>query len=137
MGRLVLLVHSSSGHYGADRQLQLIATGLDPDRYTPLVVLPEEGPLADDLRAGGIEVVARRRAVLRRQHAHPIGLGALATAAARDARELSRLVRDRKVVLVHSNTSVVLGGAAAAAIARVPHVWHVREIYARFARLWP
>ncbi len=29
----VLLLHSSSGRYGADRQLALIATGLDRDRY--------------------------------------------------------------------------------------------------------
>jgi glycosyltransferase involved in cell wall biosynthesis len=38
---------------------------------------------------------------------------------------------------VHSNTSVVLGGAAAAAAAGVPHVWHVREIYSGWGRLWP
>jgi len=38
---------------------------------------------------------------------------------------------------VHTNTSVTLGGAAAARIARVPHVWHVREIYAGFDRWWP
>lgn len=137
MRRLVLLVHSSSGHYGADRQLQLIATGLDPDRYTPLVLLPEEGVLAEDLRAAGVEVEVRRLAVLRRQLAHPVGLARLAADAARDAAELSRLIRSREVALVHSNTSVVLGGAAAAQLARVPHVWHVREIYERFARLWP
>jgi glycosyltransferase involved in cell wall biosynthesis len=40
------------------------------------------------------------------------------------------------VALVHSNTSVVLAGAAAAALAGVPHVWHVREIYTRFGRAW-
>jgi glycosyltransferase involved in cell wall biosynthesis len=32
---------------------------------------------------------------------------------------------------------VTLGGAAAARIARVPHVWHVREIFAGFERWWP
>ena len=58
-------------------------------------------------------------------------------AAARDARELGRLIRARGLALVHSNTSVVLGGAAAAALARVPHLWHVREIYSRFGRVWP
>jgi glycosyltransferase involved in cell wall biosynthesis len=100
-------------------------------------VLPEEGPLANDLRATGIEVQVRRLAVLRREHAHPTGVGALAAAAARDARELGRLSRIRGVALVHSNTSVTLGGAAAARLARLPHVWHVREIYSRFARLWP
>ena len=33
--------------------------------------------------------------------------------------------------------SVVLSGAVAAAAARVPHVWHVRELYGRYATLWP
>jgi glycosyltransferase involved in cell wall biosynthesis len=47
------------------------------------------------------------------------------------------MIRERAVAIVHSNTSVILGGAAAAAAARVPHVWHVREIYDRFGRVWP
>jgi glycosyltransferase involved in cell wall biosynthesis len=38
---------------------------------------------------------------------------------------------------VHTNTSVTLGGAAAARIAGIPHVWHVREIYAGFERWFP
>jgi glycosyltransferase involved in cell wall biosynthesis len=41
------------------------------------------------------------------------------------------------VAIVHSNTSVVLGGASAARLTGVPHVWHVREIYARYGAVWP
>jgi glycosyltransferase involved in cell wall biosynthesis len=133
----VLFVHSSSGRYGADRQLHLLASALDRARYAPLVVLPAEGPLADDLRAAGVEVLVRRLSVIRRELANARGISAVALAAARDAVALGRLVRRRRVVLVHSNTSVVLGGATAAATARVPHVWHVREIYSRFGRIWP
>jgi glycosyltransferase involved in cell wall biosynthesis len=47
------------------------------------------------------------------------------------------MARTRGVALVHTNTSVTLGGAAAARIAGVPHVWHVREIYAGFERWFP
>jgi glycosyltransferase involved in cell wall biosynthesis len=65
------------------------------------------------------------------------GLAAIGGAIARDAGGLARLARARGVALVHTNTSVTLGGVAAARIARVPHVWHVREIYAGFERLWP
>jgi glycosyltransferase involved in cell wall biosynthesis len=133
----VLLLHSSSGRYGADRQLLLIASRLDPGRYRPLVVLPEPGPLADDLRDAGIEVRVQGLSVLRREHATAGGTASVAAALARDAAVLGTLVRRRRVALVHSNTSVVLGGAAAASLGRVPHVWHVREIYARFGRLWP
>jgi glycosyltransferase involved in cell wall biosynthesis len=32
---------------------------------------------------------------------------------------------------------VVLGGASAARLTGVPHVWHVREIYARYGAVWP
>lgn len=134
----VLLLHSSSGRYGADRQLALIAAGLDPDRYRPLVVLPARGELAAELERAGVEVMIRPGlGVLRREHVHPRGLAALAAASAGDAAALGAVIRRRRVSLVHSNTSVVLGGAAAAGAARVPHVWHVREIYTRFGRAWP
>lgn len=133
----VLLVHSSSGRYGADRQLRLIATGLDPARYRPLVVLPAEGPLGGDLRGDGVEVLVRPLSVLRREHASPSGVARMAATAARDVIALGALIRRRGVALVHSNTSVILGGAAAARITGVPHLWHVREIYVRFGRLWP
>lgn len=135
--RTVLYVHSSAGRYGADRQLLLMAGGLDPSRYRPLVVLPEAGELAGDLRGAGVEVHVRPLAVLRRALMSPRGLAGVSAAWAADARALHSLVRARRVDLVHSNTSVTLGGAAAARLARVPHVWHVREIFTGFERQWP
>jgi glycosyltransferase involved in cell wall biosynthesis len=89
------------------------------------------------LRSRGVEVIERELAVIRRGLGSPRPLAALTAALARDAAALTGLVRRREVALIHSNTSVVLGGAVAAAAARIPHVWHVREIYARYARMWP
>lgn len=103
----------------------------------PLVVLPEEGELAGDLRAAGVEVIVRRLAVLRRSMLSVTGVAGTAAAWAGDGATLARLARARDVALVHSNTSVTLGGAPAARLAGVPHVWHVREIYADFARGFP
>jgi glycosyltransferase involved in cell wall biosynthesis len=116
-----------------------MAAGLDRSRYTPLVVLPDEGDLATDLREGGVEVLVRPIAVVRRALVTPRGLAAIAGAAARDAAALRKLVLARDIALVHSNTSVILSGAAAAAAARIPHLWHVREIYtgSDFERAWP
>jgi glycosyltransferase involved in cell wall biosynthesis len=129
-------VHSSSGRYGANRQLLLVASGLDRARYEPIVVLPEDGPLASDLGDAGVEVLTRPLSVIRRQNLNPTGLLRTLAGTASDAVALGSLIRHREVALVHSNTSVVLGGAAAAARARIPHVWQVREIYTSFARLW-
>ncbi len=100
-------------------------------------MLPDRGELVDELERAGVEVLARPLSVLRRELMNPAGLASVTRALARDARSLRALIHRRGVALVHSNTSVVLGGAAAAAAARVPHVWHVREIYSRFGRAWP
>ena len=136
--RTVLYVHSSAGRYGADRQLALLVSHLDPDRYRAVAVLPHDGPLVGELSAAGAEVDVRPGlAVLRRGLFTPSGLARVLARAAADARALARLARRRGVRLVHTNTSVTLGGAAAARAARLPHVWHVREIYADFARWWP
>jgi glycosyltransferase involved in cell wall biosynthesis len=136
--RTVLYVHSSAGRYGADRQLALLASNLDPERYRAVVVLPDEGPLAGDLRDAGAEVHVRPRlAVLRRALFTPAGVARVIARAAADARGLARLARARGARVVHSNTSVTLGGASAARAAGLPHVWHVREIYADFPRWWP
>lgn len=96
-----------------------------------------DGDLRADLQAAGVEVLVRPLAVLRRAALTPGGLARIGGALARDAGGLARLARRRRVALVHTNTSVTLGGAAAARAAGLPHVWHVREIYAGFERFWP
>jgi glycosyltransferase involved in cell wall biosynthesis len=134
--RPVLFLHSSAGRYGADNQLLHLATGLDPARYAPLVVLPFAGELSERLGAAGVEVLVRPLAVLRRGEMGPRDLLRTAAATRADRAELGELIRSRAVALVHSNTSVVLGGAPAARAAGIPHVWHVRELYGGF-RAWP
>jgi glycosyltransferase involved in cell wall biosynthesis len=100
-------------------------------------VLPSRGELGADLEADGVEVLVRPLSAIRRSLLTPAGAAGVAGAAVRDSLALGALIRRRRVALVHSNTSVVLGGAGAAALARIPHVWHVREIYSRFGRAWP
>lgn len=139
MARTVLFLHSSAGRYGADVQLLVLAGGLDPGRYRALAVLPERGELGPLLEEAGVEVATRPLAVLRRSRPAPL---ATARRLAADRRELGRLAHERGAALVHSNTSVVLGGHAAARAAGAPHVQHVREIYAGAggpvaAALWP
>ncbi len=100
-------------------------------------MLPDHGELAADLRAAGIEVLVRPLAVLRRAVMSPRGISRVVAAWAADAGGLGRLARARDVALVHTNTSVTLGGAAAARVAGIPHAWHVREIYTGFERWFP
>ena len=98
-------------------------------------MLPERGELAPLLEVVGAEVVVHPLAVLRRGLLAPRGLLELRERLQDDARELRRLARERNAALVHSNTSVVLAGGSLG----VPHLQHVREIYAGAgpALLWP
>lgn len=135
--RRVLYLHSSAGHYGADRQLALLAGGLDRSRYRPLALLPFEGPLADDLRAADVEVFTGALAVLRREHMTPRGIGELLLATSRQRPNLERMLRAQRIDLVHANTSVMLGFRSAAHRAGARTVVHVREIYPQTPVAWP
>jgi glycosyltransferase involved in cell wall biosynthesis len=89
-----------------------MATGLDSSRFRAVCALPFEGPLADDLRAAGVEVVIRPLPVLRRA----------------DPRDLLRRWPRMRTDIVHANTSVILARA---------DVVHVREMYPRWPVAWP
>jgi glycosyltransferase involved in cell wall biosynthesis len=98
-------------------------------------VLPERGDLAERLEDAGVSVVVHPLAVLRRRLLSPSGVARLFIKRRRDGRVLSRLADGCAVV--HSNTSVVLWRPRG-----IPHVVHVREIYAgaaggMAARAWP
>ena len=129
----VLFVHSSAGHYGADRQLRLLATSVGDAR----VLLPFEGPLAADLRAQGIEVFTGPLAVLRREHLTVHGLATLGREIARQAPHLERFLRAQRIDVVHANTSVILGLRRPATRAGARLVTHVREIYPPVPLAWP
>ncbi len=96
-----------------------------------------DGELREDLCAAGVEVLVRPLSVMRRAAMSPAGLASVAATLARDGGGLARLARRRDVALIHTNTSVTLGGSAASRVARIPHVWHLREIYTGFERYWP
>ena len=125
----MLFLGGSSGGYGADRQLELLATGLDPARYRPLVVLPERGELGGRLDGAGIETVISPLAVIRRQLLQGRGVAATSALLRRNVRELGGLARRRRVSIVHSNSSLILAGQGVAKRAGAAHVLHVREIY--------
>jgi glycosyltransferase involved in cell wall biosynthesis len=142
VARTVLFLHSSAGLYGADRQLLTLASGLDRSRFTPVAVLPEQGPLAPLLEKAGVKLEFQPLAVLRRTLASPGGAASTVARVARDRMALGRLAKRHSAALIHSNTSVVLAGGPAARRAGVPHVVHVREIYEGAAgkgaeALWP
>ncbi len=124
----ILVIHQSAELYGSDRSLLELFAGLDRNRFSLVVCLPEHGPLEDALRAQGLEVHVMPLIKVSRSLFSPRGLFRLPGDVVRALRALGRVVQGRRIDLVYTNTLAVLAGAFWARLRGVPHVWHVREI---------
>jgi glycosyltransferase involved in cell wall biosynthesis len=124
----ILFVHQSADMYGSDKVLLSLVEGLDRVRFRPVVMLPCEGPLKEALQEGGIEVHVVPLVRIGRSTLSLVGLARLPWEIGQSLRTMSRLLKGRKISIVHSNTLAVLSGALWAKWKRVPHIWHVHEM---------
>ncbi len=125
----VLFTHQAADMYGSDKVLLYLAFALKQrGTFWPIVVLPQNGPLFDALAQAGVEVHVSEVAKISRSVLSISGMGRLAGMVWRSTRDIDRIVGERRIALVHSNTLAVLAGAAWAWRRAVPHVWHVHEI---------
>lgn len=101
---------------------------------TPLVILGEDGPLRGRLEAGGVEVLvlplAERTGTLRRDRVGTRLPLSAAIDVARYVWRLRRVLRERGVEVVHTNSlKACLYGGVAGRLAGLPVVWHARDRY--------
>ena len=134
--RRVLFLNGGADLYGADWVFFHAVTGLDPERFEPLVVLNNDGPLGERLRECGIEVRTARLGILRRRHLTVGGMLNRAWQVGRAARALAAQIRRERVDVVYSNTCNVAAGALAAGLTRRLHVLHLQEILVSPALAW-
>jgi glycosyltransferase involved in cell wall biosynthesis len=124
----LLILHGSSDLYGASKILLVTVQLLLKKGYKPLVVLGHHGPLADKLLEAGAEVTYVRLGILRRKYKTPAGILNRLFVLLKAYRSLRRLISERQIDIVYSNTTAVLAGALAARSKGVKHVWHIHEI---------
>lgn len=123
----ILFVNSTSEIGGADVDLLEICRCLDRRRFSPIVVLPYEGPLSPEFEAAGVRMVycdtapVKRFRRVREIVGYPCRL--LWTVVT-----LWRLIRQEGIHIVHVNTAVLPAAGYAARLAGAFCVWHVREI---------
>jgi glycosyltransferase involved in cell wall biosynthesis len=132
--RTILFFDHTAQWSGGEIALYNLLTHLDRARYTPLVLLASEGPLAERLCAAGIETLVwpLSRSVIEARK-DSLGTGTLlkvrqAGLCLGYAARLARLARQRRVALIHCNSlkSDLIGGLAARLAGR-PCLWHVRD----------
>jgi len=132
----ILYVHSSADLYGSDRCLLDLVRNLDRDRFRPMVVLPYRGMLSEEFERAGVRVIHSDPWVLRKVLFRTKKFHGYFMSLPSNVKAIMRVIKEEKVSLVHSNTGVVLGGALAAKLCGIPHIWHLREFFSDFPFLW-
>jgi len=127
----ILLLHSSSDSYGASKIFLQTAKLLKNKGHQLLVVLPQEGPLKQQMEAMGIEVVLLNLAVLRRKYFNLAGIINRYQKWKSAVRILGGLVKEQEIDTIYSNTAAVLVGGYIAKKYRIRHIWHIHEIIDR------
>ena len=126
MRHCVLYVTPWADLYGSSQYLYEMVTRLDRDHYAPLVVLGHQGPLSEKLREANVPSYPKALSVLNRKHriseVVPFFRDFLP-----GTLFILQLIRRYRVALVHTNTCHILSGAFAAALAGIPHLWHIHE----------
>ena len=117
---------------GAERCLLPWASGLDRDRFDPVVVVPRGGPLVGLLQKNGVAV---RQSPFRLWAAYNTGTPAKCHLFRKDfsvrAQRLADLIDREQADVVISNSMALLEGAYASRIAGRPHIWNVLEILSK------
>ncbi|MGY1779776.1 glycosyltransferase family 4 protein [Geodermatophilus sp. SYSU D01036] len=131
MHRIMYVGHTakpSGGEIALVRLLSAVRGQVDP-----LVVLAEDGPLVALLESEGIEVLVlplseSTREMRKERLRTPAAALAQFLTVAGYALRLRRLIRQRQVDVIHTNTlKAGFYGCIAARLAGVPSVWHVRD----------
>jgi len=124
--RTVLAVHPGAELFGSDRMFLESVIGLS-ERAEVVVALPEEGPLADRIRAADITVVTAPMLVLRKSLLRPRGWFTLVRDALRNVRSADRLITQHAPAAVYVSTVTLPLWTPLARLRRVRTVTHVHE----------
>ena len=132
MAHKVLFIHHGGGIGGAPVSMLQLAAALDRDRYEPVVVFTEPGPILEFARDLGVpaKVFPLRSSFFYSTHV-PISLRMIVRFLFHlwpTIRAARTLIRREQPDLVHLNTSVLIPAAMGVKREGVPLVWHVREV---------
>ncbi len=126
----ILLVNPTADLYGATRAALSVVCHAGSRGYQWTVVLPDDGPAAAAFeQAGSTVVLFPSLTVIRKKSLRGLGALSLLGSMIPSARALTRLIHQRKIDLVYTNTALLPTAATAARRTGRPHVWHIREVF--------
>ncbi len=124
----ILFIHQSADLYGSDKTLLQLLTYLDRTKFNPVVVIPLNGPLKDELEKVNVEVYITPVLKLYRNIVTPKNGLKFFSEYKKAIRFLDEINEKHKFDIIYSNTLAVLLGMIYAKKRKIKHIWHVHEI---------
>lgn len=124
----ILFLHSGAELYGADQILLTIASNLDKRKYEPIVILPNDGPLVEELSKKNVRVNIISYPIIRRKYFNTLGIIRLSKEYFFSCRELKKFVEKEKIDIIHSNTLAVLEGIYLKKRTSIKLITHIHEM---------
>ncbi|WP_047549312.1 glycosyltransferase family 4 protein [Psychroserpens sp. Hel_I_66] len=129
MPKTILYIHQSAELYGSDKALFYLVKGISAkQKFNPIIVLPNDGPLKDLLESHNIRVIIFPVIKVSRSMFKPLALIKLPFTILRTTKGLNKILKNESIDLIHSNTLAVLLGGFYARRYKIKHIWHVHEI---------
>lgn len=127
--RKILFVHDNTGLGGSEKSLLYLIRNLNRERFSPIVVLPDDGFLFKQLDSSGIDVrlleIKRLRKTL-----NPIKLFLYLLHLIRVAYQLRLLINADRVSAIHANSlSAQIQTNFIKGTKDIPKIWNVRDIF--------
>jgi len=114
----ILYLHETSKISGAENSLINLVKNIDRSKFSPIFILPQDGPLASELRKLDVEVIFMEFPRIRK------GRKVLST-----IRKILKVIKEKRAQLLHSNSiRTHIYAAIAARLAKIPVVWHERNL---------
>ena len=125
----ILFIHSSAELYGSDKSLLNIIKNISRKKFRIYVLLPAEGPLSDEIRKmKNVKLFIFDVAILRRKNLSIKGIIKYFLNFKKSYKYIKKIIKNNKIDIVYTNTSVVFPGAIAAKHCKIKSIWHIREI---------
>ncbi|QBG47324.1 glycosyltransferase family 1 protein [Verrucomicrobia bacterium S94] len=134
----ILFFHNGCDLYGASRSLLRLSSRLQEEGHDVHVILRDEGPLSECLASAGIPVFhsIRNQFIERATWSSLRGKLKFLTGFLPSFLFCMKMIRKFRPHVIHVNAALLPIAPLAGRICRVPVVWHMRESFSEFGRLW-
>ena len=101
---------------------------MDKNKYNPLVILPTDGVLVDELKKENIKVVVMPYPIMRRRYFNLKGLIQYASGMFEYTNKITKIAKEQRINLIHTNTAATLEGSFVSKKLHIPQLWSIHEI---------